>query len=1114
MLKEKSKIIICSTYHSCINALKEYIPATHTVNNKTIVFSEDNLTLTAERAVVAKAGGSFDTEITTFKRYLIANKKADNLLSKSGAAIVIKCILAQNMESFKSICKRNFKTLPLAIYELISQLKAANVTYADILGCVEKTDGLLKEKLSDIATAFQLYEQEIDGKYKDGGSYLNELPDIIYNDQSLAEKEVFLIGYSSWTAQGRDIVTALAKSAKSLTVITVGGENKGIYLNEAVKSFTDICKENNIECDTIYYQDELSVDALYLKDYLYNPTIFTKSKSAVDIKGFVDSNLSLYVAKNIYDECEYVARTIKKKIIEEGVRYRECAVAVGDFKTYLAPLKSVFQDYNIPVFANEKYKLSESALYVFTCGFLSVIGGGFDKDDVYQFINNIFFNVEDNLKDKYTVYARKNNLNHNRFIKPCTDNELQTVADYLSKCKELGVKKGTAKEFAGSIEGLFQYFNVKNTLQEISQKLGEANELYQPAFLNQSYDKILQVIGEISILSGDIKIDLQEYVALFVAGCSGMEISLIPQSGDSVYLTDFKELRLRRVKELFAIGLNSGVPNNKSDTGILSDLDLTTLNNLDDDLKLLIEPKIALVNNRGRETLCLALLSFKDSLHLSYSLTGAMGEMLARSELIEYLSAIFRMVDENGKEINEKKDKYGCISKRKIIVLNKKTLKGTRTIDYANDYLAYRPALINFSSACSNYIDGISTDIIVPISVKRVFEENPSILQERTLVDDISTSENRKKIESLNRSVVGKEISASRLENYFGCPYKHYASNVLKLKETVDGEVQSNELGNMLHDTLAEYIPQMDKVVDQDSSDKLVDSLIDNLFNKEDYLRFKENEKTNYQLEVLRKEAKKECFELYNQFKNSDFVPLGCEVPFGKDTEFGEIKIKGKKATVGLRGRIDRIDVKDDYIRVVDYKSGSVDDSYVKLYTGNKLQLYLYLSALKSKKKTPVGAYYQPLSNDYVNANAKRTALVGQTLNDIEVIKSADKTFMQKGERSELLGISLTQKGEFYKNKDLVDKGQMDALIDYAVKVSEGGVSEMQEGFIAPTPYGNAYQNSCDICKFSSMCGFDKCSGDLFREVKSVNIDLITQAVENDNNQIKENSVQGGDNNE
>jgi hypothetical protein len=173
-----------------------------------------------------------------------------------------------------------------------------------------------------------------------------------------------------------------------------------------------------------------------------------------------------------------------------------------------------------------------------------------------------------------------------------------------------------------------------------------------------------------------------------------------------------------------------------------------------------------------------------------------------------------------------------------------------------------------------------------------------------------------------------KTLSPSALSAYISCPLKFYFSKILKLEseESVVEELPLNRLGNIIHKVMEQlYSPMRNKkVTEQDMesvyrSTTLIESLINKYFALEFYKTdtlpsdFNENGKLLIVRDVIRKYVK--GILKYDK-NNAGFTLLGLEKRVG-------INIPVENLTVGLAGIIDRIDMKDNIIRIVDYKTGS-----------------------------------------------------------------------------------------------------------------------------------------------------------------------------------------------
>ena len=165
-----------------------------------------------------------------------------------------------------------------------------------------------------------------------------------------------------------------------------------------------------------------------------------------------------------------------------------------------------------------------------------------------------------------------------------------------------------------------------------------------------------------------------------------------------------------------------------------------------------------------------------------------------------------------------------------------------------------------------------------------------------------------------------------------------------------------------------------------------------------------------------------------------------------------------------MGGRIDRVDVSGDMVRVIDYKTGTIDDSPTSYYMGLKLQLPLYLSAAAQGRRA-AGAYYFPANLEYSADGVGAFTLKGFMDGSEEVVRCSDTTLQDK-EKSAYVGA--------YLNGRKIDKAMtredFSDFLDYSEMLAERGAKELVGGEIAPSPVGGA----CSYCKFGGSCGYDK----------------------------------------
>jgi len=295
-------------------------------------------------------------------------------------------------------------------------------------------------------------------------------------------------------------------------------------------------------------------------------------------------------------------------------------------------------------------------------------------------------------------------------------------------------------------------------------------------------------------------------------------------------------------------------------------------------------------------------------------------------------------------------------------------------------------------------------------------------------------------------------ISATMLENYFKCPFYMFLFNVLKIKPRLDNDILSFDIGNVLHEILYKYYKYKKNVGDIYS------------FCKREVFAFVDKDerlKLNLDSPILINlidEAVRVINGLDYMDKNNSFIPFRFEHEFKGDKAL-------KLDNIDIIGKIDRVDMAGDMLRIVDYKSGKADANLKELYYGNKLQLFLYSLAIeKELKKKVIGGFYLPLHNNYTNEVQYNYSLNGYFVNEDFVIRALDKN-VQASERSEIVDMRLTKDFKAY---SMPTDSQMDDLKNYSKRISENAVNEIKTGFIKPSPLD--YSNACDYCPYSQTC--------------------------------------------
>ncbi len=1016
-----AKLIITDSYFNLFEILtKELQGRTNSLDGRNLVFCEEKVSLMAERHICAQLKGSFNTDVYSFGNYLRVKKPMDRLLSKEGSAMAVKRILKDlPLKCFRS-GKQN---LAPALFELIIQLKSAKVTPKDLAVASEKTSGILKNKLTDICAVYSAYEEFIkENGFEDQSSSLTYLPNILENSEEVKRADVYVLGFSGWTKQIRSAIKSLLKTAKSVTAILVDGENKMVYVGETVRSFKELCHETGVPLTEQKVSGGLCAEGTVISQTLFNPIANKLVKKP-------NEKLHYGVFSTVTEEIKRVGEEIKTMVMSGKYRYKDITVALPDALTYREKISETFGMLGIQYFLDERKNVLSHPLITLISSYSEVFRKGFERGALLSFLKNPLFGVDKTLSDNFENYIIKYNVNYGRIKEPFTFESIDGVE--LSKLEELRVKLiDTFKQF--DVKRMLLNLNVSEKLKDLSSTLLDAGETIESVINEQIYDSVMKILAEMQMLLGGTDLSVTEYVNVFLSGVQALELSIIPQYNDAVFVGGYKETALGKAKLLFAVGLNNDVPNTKADVALLSDGDIDAL----EDVKLLVEPKIRVVNHRTRENVGMALSAFEDKLYLSYSSATVDGKKKEKSEVLTALEKRFNFLPyPNG-----------------------------------NGYLTKLQGAYTFAREIGEFAEGKTDDIPLACSYYKAVDDSAL----NALLEN-ANKEIKERLDGNRSALIGSETAPTVIEDYFKCPYRAFVSHVLKLRAREEGEVKAFSVGNFMHDILKEFVDGIANVGDDSDCYNLFEEIKNKIANQPEYKRFYSDKATASTINRVIEECGRYCLKTYSNIKSSAFTESRTEQAFGKGKSFPPVLLNGGKFK--LCGKIDRVDLGDDYFRVIDYKTGATDVSNESLFSGNKLQLYLYAQAVKQKyadgSKKLAGLYYLPISDKYEKQSSKEQFIAsGKSLDQEDVASMHGENF-----------VPMNKSGKI---KNGTSQEVLEKYVDYAVAVCEKAVSRMQEGVIIRSPY----QGVCEYCEYSAFCAFE---GDA-RSVGTVTEQTITDA--------------------
>ena len=532
-------------------------------------------------------------------------------------------------------------------------------------------------------------------------------------------------------------------------------------------------------------------------------------------------------------------------------------------------------------------------------------------------------------------------------------------------------------------------------------------------------------------------------------------MSFIPRAADQVTVGDIERLRLADKKVVFVIGATEGnFPKAAGDSGIFTSVERTQL----------FEAGILKTNSADTEYLreqylCYyALTSASDMLFVSYPSSDLKGTSLVPSEMVVSLRSLF--------------DNLAVISSADVAVIDR--------------LWAANPSFNIYASRLG------STDNLTE-ALDKYYTENGNF---RPTLDSLKRASDHRSLnitdKELSKEFFGDNmyLSASKVEKYHMCRFAYFCEYGLKLTERRAATIDPMERGTFVHHILEHFVSAYTKSELADLTDDDISKVVNELstaYAKQHFGGFDDkSSRFKYLYDRVVSNVIKLIRHLIDELVQSSFVPKAQELNIGKDIPAYSLTLpNGQKVTI--TGMVDRADVmqKDgkNYIRIIDYKTGTKVFSLSDVMYGINLQMLIYLSAIVNNGKEffgddiiPAGALYMPATTPNVEtdvtdvaavmkARYKKLRMNGLILRDMDVLEGMDKDLSQ----GLYIPVSVTKKGTLKGDSNLATLEEIGAVFSKIDSIIGEMATELSSGNIDPLPAKITY-DACKYCSYKGIC--------------------------------------------
>ncbi len=1041
-------------------------------SEKSVLVVPEQYTHIAEHKLLTSVGSisAQTSEVTSFNKMIrrMENEKGiKDILSPMSKSIIMADVISYtDLKYFENAASSaGFADVCLS---LAGEFKKYCITPQQLDEANQNnSNARLKLKLEDISKIYSEYIRRLAEKGFDSDDGAAALAKHICDNWDIEDTVFFFDEFTSFIPQEQEIIKQISLKAKDvyITLCTDGADDVLFApVADTVQKLRRMCKDARIEFSEPVV---LSENKKHGKEIAFlEKNLFPYPKGKYDDDCL---DISVFSAANPYEEVEITARRILRLCRDSGYRYRDIGVICSDIGAYAPFIKPVFEKHGISYFIDEKSPVLNHSIVSFVLNAVDIYLNDYNNETVFSFLKSGFCDVD--LSSVYLLenYCRSTNMRKSTWLNDEKWNALMQrydlsdeQAEKLCRVRDDFIKPLAA--FHESIKGrhsvcqmctsLYEYLVSIGLVRHIEERL-KFFEQERDVLHGEEYEKIWNIIvGALDALAdllGDKTVNVKNFRTLLQTAFSGYAIGFIPTSLDDVFVGNITRSKMDNIKALFVLGANDGVFPSTAVTGEVIN---------DGDKALLAAEGIELSNDTKTRAFFERFFMYSaftvpsDMLFVSFSRADSSSETLRPSFVLSDFKRIFPDLTFESDVLEDTTD-FGQMD---YITAHIPTLE--KMIEKVTEYKSggdISPVWLDvYDYFCRNFDFGTK------------LEKYYSHTNAAQHIDG-----------ELMREFIGDEFytTISRLQRYRSCKFSYFLEYILKLKDNEPFDITAMDTGSFVHGVIEKLCRNMqsdgygfDSVTDEyiyDKIDKFIEDFIKQLMENSAYI----SNRKLYLIKRLRGGIFR-CFSLIrDHIANSQFEPLGYEIKFG-DGNIGCIEFDlggGRKAKV--TGVIDRSDVyhgeSGDYVRVIDYKTGSKTFNLNDVFYGLDIQLFVYLNALVDSNENYKygGALYFRIDDPIFKADNRydeykteneilsELKMKGLMLGEQEILDASDKDTAKASKKAT------------YENFVALDKHLRRVIKDLC--------KEMSNGNIDISPYSKQSFSPCQYCGYKSVCRFD-----------------------------------------
>ena len=1072
-----------------------------------------------ERALVSRVagGGYWRAEVLSFTRLarrLFAETGAEPVMLRPQARVLALRRIARDIDLPQTVFGRSGATNGFftQLDRLIEELLTERVTPADLSTAAGSvSDAATQAKVATIAAIYGRYLDWLGEDRLDSALHLQALRERIATVPWLSEASVWVDGFAGFTGQEFATLTALARSVKDMTVTLLMDPSSHCETSDPLALFD---RTHRTHRRLLAEMEQVGVE---IRDpVLLRPSPVPRFKSASSLAALEqglatpigvagesggDSNagcVRLIECGTHRDELHQAARTIRRLIIESGgsLRFRDFAVIARDLRPLAELVVDVFEEYELPFFLDQRRSMSAHPLARMLEALLDAAGDDFSHRSMArllrtgltplsreqaEIIENMIVRLQlqgakqwgrdvwdpqaelwESLDSKPRCELKPQPLDFARL-------EVYRALEPLARCAASD-SPPTGSEWARGLHDALEALGVRRTIETWIAE-AEHERAWESAETHRlAWEAVCGVLENLHEVLDDAPLAMTELRHIVGEALAELTVGLAPPALDQVLVSSIERSRHPEIRYAWVFAFNEGVfPAQPAE-----DLILSTADRREVAATGLCAPAVHRDDAFGERLLAyIAFTRPTDGLTISYATVDDEGGELAPSPLLSEIRAVLpdltvERPDEFSSPVTLHEFARGRIALADSDMADRRGLA-------RHDRLAQR---LRESGEVAERLDWLLRG--------RSYTNEPPPLP----VDEGS--------ERVWRT------SASEIEAYVQCPFRHFAEYHLHLDPQKRMRPLSWDLGSIAHEVLADVFRRAkgESHAVQELSDERWQALLDEALSRFDAAQTEDFETRNLRLSfmigLLRRFLSEIVTAHAERYRRGGFQPLACELEFGKPRGgLPPLRLTDESGrAVEIRGKIDRID-RCDAERgpahlIYDYKT-KTGTMKLDFLTGHRLQLFVYMLAQRGLPgdggaAEVAGGLIAPWQPDtgpletkyFEQANAVEQLMYiyrprGAFSRSVATI--LDKS-LGSDANSPVAAMRLKQDGEFYSSSDAVTPERIEQTLEVARQTVLQAAAGVGEGRVDVSPLVENKCLACRFCEFRPVCRFDRAFND------------------------------------